>query len=451
MPLNEHSGYKNNTQFYFKEEKGMKRKKLLSTILTGALMASQMVMPVMAADGQVDVDLTTKTGVVRVEVPTTMAIAVDQFEIGQAGAQLASSEFDMVNKSEMAVKVEVTSTVTLGEGISLVPSVDAVKKSTGNDAWLAVAAKTASGSYDDPKTTGEDATEDSWDLTEASSNVTTFATSEGASTAEQTFYLAKALGTEEYKLAVADDSGKIGVSYAKFYALTEDNTITDDASLAAAVAAHDVYVMAKDAADGATVTKIAEGGTGTYDGDANAYYTAAADAATTITADTKYVYAAMGTAGGAAGFTYVAKLSDSKAIWTKDDIKKISIAYTITGVTASNYDEVKDDCTYGLYTPVADAAPSIATKEYKMVADTDVAVNIDLGAGDLAAEGIESITYDKSGTATALADANYTYEDGVLTFKGAYITKVLAATDSRDYVIEFNDTAKTKVTIKLSK
>lgn len=433
----------------------MKRKKLLSTILTGALMASQMAMPVMAADGQVDVELTTKTGVVRVEVPTTMAIAVDQFEIGQAGAQLASGEFDMVNKSEMAVKVEVTSTVTLGEGISLVPSVDAVKKSTGNDAWLAVAAKTASGSYDDPKTTGEDATEDSWDLTEASSNVTTFATSEGASTAEQTFYLGKAEGNEEYKLAVADDSGKIGVSYAKFYALTEDASITNDDTLAAAVAAHDVYVMANDAADGATVTKIAEGGTaGTYDGDANAYYTAAADAATTITADAKYVYAAMGTAGGAAGFTYVAKLSDSKAIWTKDDIKKISIAYTITGVTASNYDEVKDDCTYGLYTPVLEAAPSIATTTYTAESGKTIEILVNLGLGDKAAEGIKSVTYkNKSGADVEVASGTgYTYAGGKVTLTAGTVDAFMsAAATSREYTITFDDSEETAITITANK
>lgn len=426
----------------------MKRKKLLSTILTGALMATQMAMPVMAADGQVDVDLTTKTGVVRVEVPTTMAIAVDQFEIGQVGAQLASGEFDMVNKSEMAVKVEVTSTVTLGEGISLVPSVDAVKKSTGNDAWLAVAAKTASGSYDDPETTGEDATEDSWDLTEANSNVTTFATSEGASTAEQTFYLAKATGNEEYKLAVADDSGKIGVSYAKFYALTPDATITDNDTLAAAVAAYDVYVMAKDAADGAAVTKIAEGGTaGTYDGDANAYYTAAADAATTITADAKYVYAAMDNAGGAAGFTYVAKLSDSKAIWTKDDIKKISIAYTITGVTASNYDEVKDDCTYGLYnekdaTLKVTGATAVADEDYQYTATFTKGTDLTLSA-----TGLTAVTWGNTISDVTSVSANITVESGTATIKGNMWASASAG-DVRYLALKIGeDTYNVKITI----
>lgn len=333
----------------------MRNKKFLSTVVATAL-ATTMAMPVMAADGgSLDVDVTTKTGVLRVEVPTQMAIAVDQFEITQAGAQIASGEFDMVNKSEMAVKVDVTSTATLGSGINLVSSVDAAKNSDGNDAWLAVAAKTASGSYDDADT---DATENFYDLTEANANVTTFGSDDLA--AKQTFYLEKGTGSAGYTVAVPKDN-KASVSYAQFYELTAIGTQpTDDAELQAEVNKGDVYVVAvapgTDPSDKDAATKIVKGSTvatGTFAG-TSTYYTAAdtVTAADAITDGKLYVYASMGTAGEAAGFTYVGKLSNAKDTWTNDDIKKVSIAYDITGVTATKFDEVKNDCTYGLYAPI---------------------------------------------------------------------------------------------------
>lgn len=329
----------------------MRNKKLLSTVVAGALVATTMAMPVMAADesGSLDVDLTTKTGVLRVEVPTQMAIAVDQFEITQTGAQIASGTFDMVNKSEMAVKVGVTSTATLGTGINLVSGVGAVEASTGNDAWLAVAAKTAAGSYDDAATA--DKTENYYDLTEENANVKTFGSEDKA--ASQTFYLEKGTGAVSYALAIPKDN-KASVSYAKFYELTEIATQpTDDDELQAEVDKGDVYVVvtANNGKDGEAVTKIAKGDTvsaGTVAG-ADTYYTAADEAAASVADGTKYVYASMGTAGEAAGFTYVGKLSNAKDTWTKDDIKKINIAYTITGVTGTKFNEVKNDCTYGLY------------------------------------------------------------------------------------------------------
>ena len=140
----------------------MKNKKFLSTVVASALVATTMAMPVMAADGgSVDVDVTTKTGVLRVKVPTTLAVAVDQFEIGNTGAQIASDDFDMVNLSEMDVKVGITSTVTLGTDIGLASGKEATK---GDEAWLAVAAMTSADSYDIASTA--DTTENAWDLSE---------------------------------------------------------------------------------------------------------------------------------------------------------------------------------------------------------------------------------------------------------------------------------------------
>lgn len=59
----------------------MRNKKLVSTVVASALVATTMAMPVMAADGgKVEVDVTTKDAIIRVAVPTALAVAVDQFE-----------------------------------------------------------------------------------------------------------------------------------------------------------------------------------------------------------------------------------------------------------------------------------------------------------------------------------------------------------------------------------
>lgn len=337
----------------------MKGKKLLSMLTAGAL-AVTMVMPVMAADDGDDfnVSVGTKTGVVRVQVPTSMAIAVDQFEITHTGTQITAGEFNMTNKSEMDVKVTITSTATPGTGVNLVSTAKAAEDSTGADAWLGVAAKTNDGSgnsgkeYDDLKT-GDATTskvEEFWELSDANANVTSFAAD--TKKAEQTFYLAKGTGSATYNLAVPDAATQAEKTFAKFYELTADANVTDGDTLKTEVAAKDVYAVltADIAKDGASVTKIAKGTAETsipaYDSNST-YYTAADDASTPATGK-KYVYASMATDGGKAGFTYIGKLG-GKETWTGTDIGVINVAYKIAGVTGTRYNEVVNDCTYGLY------------------------------------------------------------------------------------------------------
>lgn len=98
-----------------------------------------------------------------------------------------------------------------------------------------------------------------------------------------------------------------------------------------------------------------------------------------------------------------------------------------------------------------DVAPSIQQTSYKMVSGKDILINVDLGAGDWRATGIESITYTKETGPAILSTSNYALANGVLTIKGAYIKDVLeAGVDSRNYTIKFNDIAKTEETIELT-
>ena len=78
----------------------MRNKKLLSTVVASALVATTMAMPVMAADGnKVEVDFTTKNPVIRVVAPTTILAAVDPLEMNNSGTQIHSTDFTLENSN----------------------------------------------------------------------------------------------------------------------------------------------------------------------------------------------------------------------------------------------------------------------------------------------------------------------------------------------------------------
>lgn len=381
----------------------MRSKRFLSTVVATALVATTMAMPVMAADGgTVDVDVTTKSAVIRVEVPTALEIAVDQFESVDGGVQIYSTPFTMKNKSGVAVKVGVDSTATV-TGAKLVSSVDAVKASTdtAGEAWLAVAAQTEADKY---------GVEKIGDLTEASANVATFdATGKNAT---QTFYLAKGDGNVEYKMLAPAADGEVGdVSYAQFYKLTDKTAATNDQDkLNALLQSEDVYVGTAAAADGTALALVKKGEAHTHDS-GEYYYTAAdtATAANAVESAEKYVYAGTATVGGQAAFRYIGKLSEKKATaWSKTDISKVSIAYTLDGVTASAYEEAAKDCTYGLYT--TPSVPSITTTNYTVDPESNTEIAVNLGAASKGAKGVKSVTWE--GEELINSDNDAKYENG---------------------------------------
>lgn len=328
----------------------MKNKKLLSTIVASALVTTTLGMPVMAAGDTIDVDVSTKTAVLRVAVPTTLVIAVDQLEMADKGTQISSAAFTMENKSAVDVKVKIDSTADLKSTTKLVATKDAAEKSTADgEAWLAVAAQTSAGSY-------VDGTADSIaKLTEANKNVTTFVqgteTNAEKGTASQTYYLGKAVAG--YKLLNASEDKTNLPSYAQFYRLTAETTVTDQAKLDAMVAEKDLYDAPAAAANAQELTFIAKGSNATWT-TGHVYYSVAdtETAKDTVKTDTTslYVYA-NGTAAndGAAAFRYIGKLSPKQDAWSDADITDVHITYDITGVMGSKYDEVKTECTYGLY------------------------------------------------------------------------------------------------------
>lgn len=344
----------------------MKNKRFLSTVVATALAATTMAMPVMAADGgEVEVDVTTRTSVIRVEVPTTLAVAVNQFEKGDTGSQIYSGAFDIKNRSEIPVKLAVKSTATLAstDPVTLLGTKKAAEDSTtANQAWLAVAAKTSATKY-----TEEDG-KDVKDLTEANANVTTFTqgdtdATKGTATAEQIFYLdANATptvtygmvdGTYDDLIVSADDAAATiaeakKISYAQFYELT---AIADEDGFNAAVAEGNAYTTETNDAMETILTPVTEDTE--YDAVLGTYYKAGSTvvAAKDLTTQKMYMYGEAGD-GEVAGFRYIGKLSNSKEkeTWSDADLSKIVIKYDIVGVDGTTFGEMTEQCTYGLYT-----------------------------------------------------------------------------------------------------
>ena len=397
----------------------MKRKKLLATAVASTLVAAQMVMPAAAAtgSGSVDVDVENTETVLRVQVPTSLQVAVDEYEIAKDGSQISSAAFEMVNKSAVPVAVAVTSTATIAAGINFAES-DEVDN-TADEMWLAVAAQTEKGKY---------GVEKIGDLTAKSANVESF--DKTAKTAAQTFYLAEATGNVTYKYVDVTTAGVVGAgdSFGEYHALTAMTITTagtsEQSDLDALLATGDVYAVAQ--ADSA-VTKLEKGSQAIYAG-TNDYYTAA-DAVTSLggIAVGKYIYAEMDTAaatGGEAAFRYIGKLSAHKQNWSATDFSEIEIAYTITGLNSSIYADAvaAKDVVYGLYTaPVAPSVPGYTTGTpitETVQADTEIRIPVDLGKGS---EALKSIKVVWDGKGTDLVKA------GIVTLDTSTIEMVITA------------------------
>lgn len=412
----------------------MRNKRLLSTVVAGALAATTMAMPVMAADqNSVTVDFTTKTPVIRVVAPTSILAAVDPLEMNTSGTQIHSTDFELTNKSEVAVGIDVKSVVTLGSGVTLVDTKAGAIASTDSarsDAWLAVAAETSDGKYIEAadKTAG--------DLTEADNNVTTFKTESSESSASQTFYLNKGTGDAAYKLMLPVATGgksaaqyKEELNYAQVYELTEQ-TYADEAGLLADLATKDVYTGGSTETDGAALTLIPAGTksldtTNAFDKDNKKYYTASADNALTatdsakqITDAKKYVYGEGGE-GDDTAFRYIGKLGSGKTSWTDADISQMTITYSIYGLTDDKYAaaNLEDQ----LYKPVTTPATSSIPESVQIPASGDITVSVTVGNDNADLTKLETSAY--AGDMLTMGNGyGATYASGTITLGNDIVT-----------------------------
>lgn len=400
----------------------VRSKKLLSAAVVSAILAAQTLMPVAAAGSELDVQVTTRTAPIRVTVPTAMEIAVDQFMLGGAGSQISSDAFTMSNKSQIPVKVTVTSTAELGAKTKLVSTKKAAEDSTdktSNEAWIAAVTQTSAGNYTE---TAVDSSQDVDALTGTEKNITAFRQGTGADaakgTAVQTFYLDKGTAPKN-KLFKATTSSKEEVkvlSYAQFYELTPESDPGSQAALQALVDAGDVYYVATSAiADAVDLTKISKGATvGASDyANTNTYYTVATtetDTSAMLADATKvYVYGdgTAASAGGDAAFRYIGALSSAKDSWDSTDLQKVHIKYDITGISVDNYNEIKDDLKYGYKVETSPISLSDGVLTIKGISLNDME-NITFTVDDA-----EVVLSAKNGSwnAADAADAVFTFND----------------------------------------
>jgi len=340
----------------------MKNKKLLSTVLAATLAATTMAVPVMAEDGGGDltVEVGKATDVLRVQVPTTLAVKIDQYQLEQSASsgdcQIYSEEFSILNKGNVNVKVDVTSTVSGDVNGKLAAAKQTAKESKSGDAWLAAAAATnltisgdAAGSYvyDDTLTTG--ASETYATLNETNRNVATFNNASGD--AKQTFYLEKASGDVTYKYA---KSGDVVPAFAKFHKLVKSSdTASGDPAVINAAKDSDVYVQFSGDVNMTRVPK----GSSYSDSSGRTFNPASGDALYTISGTSAslgvgdYMYGEGNVRNtGAAAFRYIGVLAKGQT-WTTKDIDQIKITYKIDGIDPGTYaDATKDGkCVQGLY------------------------------------------------------------------------------------------------------
>lgn len=126
--------------------------------------------------------------------------------------------------------------------------------------------------------------------------------------------------------------------------------------------------------------------------------------------------------------------------------------YSATGLAASNvtvtWSYAEHPTTGGAEmlaeNAVDNAAPSVETKTYTMTVGQDVLIDISLGAGDLGATGVSSVSYVAAGTTYSFASEEFKIENGKLVLSHSK-TDVFAnaGVKNREITIVFNDTART--------
>ncbi len=333
-----------------------KWKKLTTATVASAIIAAQAVMQVAAAGGTIDAEMSTKIPVLRVAVPTKMAVSVNEFQMGDAGSQVYSDEFTMKNLSEIPVNVKVTSTASLGAGVTLVGTraeAEASTDATSPAMWLSAVAAVAKTGTTLEYTTESDKTVGALAGTE--DNATAFTTGDSGSTAVQNFYLKQATAAT-YKGSIGNETSDIG-SGADYYKLTLASPASDDdAGVAALAATKDIYIAKAGAIAANTPQELIKVEKGTAAADITANWTASTSKAyeleteptdyATVKADSanSYLYidtATAPTSGDVAAFRYAGALSSAKSGWSStDDLKGIEIVYDITGISGPAYDDI---------------------------------------------------------------------------------------------------------------
>lgn len=134
-----------------------------------------------------------------------------------------------------------------------------------------------------------------------------------------------------------------------------------------------------------------------------------------------------------------------------------NVAVTWKWVKAADSDTPATDTVDYTVTPPAPepAAPALTGESatFATTANTALEVGLSLGEGNLAATDITSVEFlNGSNVRKPVASADYSFADDVFTLSAAAVDSFRSsAQTTRDYIITFNDTDSTSVTITLTK
>lgn len=387
-------------------------KVLLSTMLCVAMVGTTCFAADITSttDQTITGDNTVENPIYRVVIPTDLKYAVDAFE--QKGqSQIYSEDFNIINKSNVAVKVDVKVKATPKAGVTLVDSADKVSEADDSkNLFLGVEV---------PSTVTEDA-------------------DAGA------VYLATD-GTTALEDMVVDGDGTYYKSDAVYQAVKDDNTVTGTAKK---------DEMINTTAVAGTYTKSAKVGIGTEDtvltfalkgADYITYY----DDATDIASKAQAFQKVAGTEDGTTTFRFTGTVN-TRAAWAAQDISATAV-FSLIGLSPNNYTSLKakevaiDDVDNAHCYVVETAGPSIANTTAVAALGTDATWTVDLGSGELAATGIAKVQFSKSGTLTNLNTANWSFANNTLTVKSA------TADAYTSFTITFNDDAGTVIEVSVAR
>ncbi len=137
-------------------------------------------------------------------------------------------------------------------------------------------------------------------------------------------------------------------------------------------------------------------------------------------------------------FQITGAANDKATDWAADTaLPSVSVTWTV---------DLTDDAAT-VATPAQEAAPSISASSYQYTAGQNLDITVNLGAGDLAASDITSVTFENNGATTSLPTTRWSYNAGKLTFNDSYTTALAGKT--RTHTITFNDKAGTSVDVTL--
>ena len=148
-------------------------------------------------------------------------------------------------------------------------------------------------------------------------------------------------------------------------------------------------------------------------------------------------------------YEYAEKAADQLTDWATYD-------FYLTGACGGTWTDAQAEATptveltWKITDPNAQEAPSIEKSEYECIVGQATTVPLNFGAGDLAATGIASITFVKSGAVQTLAKEKYSVSNGKLIFIADYSATVTNSGSPREHTITFNDAAKTQVKLTLA-